>query len=429
MKKLVISVFLTAVFCFIQVTAQIKKEAARQYWYTEAMRLYRLDEPTTGTDSTSLSLFLKYADAAGVYSPLGVQCLINAGNIHQGYQRFAEANALYRRAIHQNEKYVKKEAFAYEACLYLGSSFYFSNIIDSAQYYLETASNIAMNYRGKDVLPEKSTLYNSLGAIYYESANYLQAKNYFELANKFIPASVTAADYTELYNSYQSNIANCLMKLNYFDSALRVFKSLNPQAQQKNIIRQNTAHSYFETGNYDSALQIYQSLTLKNDFTGVVALTDMGRIYMNRNQFQQAEAIFDTAIARNKRISTTIKNKEEALAYLYRSKLAEKQGLLDEAVGWVNEALQEVHLVYKVQDAEDVSLDITKTVSPITLFNILHFKAELYSKKYLKSRQYGFLTTSLAAYRKAIETANFIKLSFDNDEAKLFFNVSFVSCL
>jgi tetratricopeptide (TPR) repeat protein len=201
MKKLIISIFLTAVFCFIRLTAQVKKATAREYWYTEAMRLYRLDEPTAGTDSTSLSLFLKYADAAGVYNPLAVQCLINAGNIHQGYQRFGEANALYRQAIQQNEKYIKKEAFAYEACLYLGSSFYFSNIIDSAQYYLEKASNIAMNYRGKDVLPEKSTLYNSLGAIYYESANYQQAKNYFELANKFIPVALTSADYTELYTS------------------------------------------------------------------------------------------------------------------------------------------------------------------------------------------------------------------------------------
>jgi CHAT domain-containing protein/tetratricopeptide (TPR) repeat protein len=420
MKKSIIVIALGMAGLLITLFAQNNKPALKEQ-YKEAERLYNLDEPTTESDSTALVLFLKIAKETTVTNTsLAVDCFIKAGNIHQGYQRFAAANELYHKAIYLNNKQVKSPAANYEAFLYLGSSLYFSNKIDSAQYYFEAASDIATAYQNKEVLPEQDRLYNSLGAIYYESANYLQAKNYFTKALE--SSSTTADDYEELYTGVQSNIANCLMKLNQYDAALQIFKSLAPNEQQKNIILQNTAHSYFELGRYDSALTIYQSLPVQNNFSSLLALTDMGRIYMNRRQWQQAEVIFDSAIARNKNISKAIKNKEEALAYFYRSRLAEEQGLLDEAITWNNEALQEVHLSFAWKNNDDLPQNVSQTVSPITLFRILHAKAVLLYKRYLLSKQEMHLAASLAACRKAIETANYIKQNFDNDEAKLFFN-------
>lgn len=424
MKKVTLIIIAFTAGFIISVLAQKNQKLLHRQWYEEAERLYKLDEPTPETDSTALLLFLKTAaSASGNDYPLSIECFIKAGNIHQGHLRYEAANSLYHNAIYLNNTHVKSPAATYEASLYLGSSLYFSNIIDSAQYYFETASDIALTHKEKESLPEKATLYNSLGAIYFESANFLQAKNYFERALEFSPK--TADDYQELYTGIQSNIANCLMKLNRHDSALRIFQSLTPNEQQKDIIRQNTAHSYFELGQYDSALSIYQSLPVQNGLAGVVALTDMGRIYMKRKQWQQAEIVFDSAIARNRSISLTIKNKEEALACLYRSQLADEQGLPDEALTWLNEALKEVHLNFVWGKAEDLPADISQTVSPITLFNILHAKAKLLFKKYNRTQQLNYLEASLSAYIKAIETANFIKLNFDNDEAKLFFNENY----
>ncbi len=426
MRKKNFFLVLAAAGFLLSMYGQTKKVLPFREWYLDADRLYSLDEPTTQTDSTAYRLFLDAAVAAtGNDYPLAIECYIKAGNIHQGYQRFAEANALYHTAIRLNNVYVKDPKDTYEAYLYLGSSLYFSNIIDSAQYYFEAASGIAMNYNGKELLPEQERLYNSLGAIYFESANYQQAKNYFQKALEY--SAKAAADYEEVYTGIQSNIANCLMKLNQYDSALRIFKSLRPNEQQNEIIRQNTAHSYFELKQYDSALAIYQSLPLKKGFSAVVALTDMGRIYMNRKQWQKAEVVFDSAIARNKSISTSIKNKEEALAYLYRSQLAQEQGLTDEAIVWINEALQEVHLSFIWKKVEDLPDDISLTVSPITLFTIIYQKAGLLYKKYKLLKEPALLAASLAAYRKAIETADFIKLSFDNDEAKFFFTDNYRS--
>jgi LPXTG-motif cell wall-anchored protein len=425
MKKRTLFIILAAGL-FIALSGQHRNGSKYLQWHKDAMRLYDLEEPTESSDSMALHLLLNVvATAMQQDKPIVVESLIKAGNIYQGKQRFGEANQLYYQAIALNNAFVKNEAFTYEAYLFLGSSHYFSNIIDSAQYYFEAASEIALQYTGKQILPEKETLYNSLGAIYYESANYQQAKNYFERALEF--SSTSAQDYTDVYNGIQSNIANCLMKLNQYDSALQIFKSLKPDEQQKDIIRQNTAHSFFELGKYDSALAIYLSLPVSNGYAGVVALTNMGRIYMKREQWQEAEKILDSAIARSRGISVNIKNKEEALAYLYRSQLARDQGLQDEAITWVNEALQEVHLNFRWKSNNDLPDDISKTVSPITLFNILYTKASLYYSKYRLTGQASWLTGSLAAYRKAIETANFIKLNFDNDEAKLFFNENYRS--
>jgi CHAT domain-containing protein/tetratricopeptide (TPR) repeat protein len=403
--------------------AQTTKNKEYQSWYKEALRLYDLDEPTQETDSLALQLFSRCAAASQKdnNNKLAADCFIKAGNIHQTYQRFAESNQLYHHSLSLNDRYLKDEKLKYEAFLYLGSSFYFSSVIDSAQHYFEDASVIALSYNGP-ALPEQERLYNSLGAIYFESANYLQAKNYFERALQITPAG--ADDYNETFVGISSNIANCLLRLNQYDSALQMYKMLKKYDTQKavtEIITQNTAHTYFELGHYDSALALYKQLQPGNELNRIKALNDIGRIYMNRRQWQQAETVFDSAIALNKKISRIIKNKEEAQAYLYRGQLAEKQGLTDEAITWCNEALQEVHMNFRWENPQDIPADISQTISPIVLFEILRTKAWLLYKKYKAAGTQQLLPASLQAYRKAILTAKFIKKNFDNDEATIFF--------
>lgn len=410
-----------AYYLFAQTPASVQNYTG---WHEEATRLYNLDEPTEQTDSIALQLFLKCANAAlhNNNATLAADCFIKGGNIHQTYKRYEFSNHLYHRTLAIIQSKNIDKSFQYQAFLYMGSSFYFSNIIDSAQYYFEAASAISFTYKGSQ-LPEQELLYNSLGAIYFESANYLQAKNYFSKALSVTPKA--SPDYNELFVSINSNIANCLLRLNQYDSALKIYKLLQTYPSPEDlteIIRQNTAHTYFQLGEYDSALLLYRQLPSEDPLNSIKALNDIGRIYMNREQWQQSEVIFDSAIAVNKRISASIKNKEEAKAYLYRGQLAGRQGLFDEAITWCNEALQEIHLNFKPKSFDDLPGDVSQTVSPITLFEILRSKASFLYKKFRVSGQQPMLTASLAAYRGAIQAAHHIKLNFDNDEAKLFFN-------
>lgn len=412
----------------MDLSSQTRHDKGYHQWYAEAIRLYNLDEPTKYTDSSALQLFLNSANRSssqGTNYKLAIDCFIKAGNIHQTYQRYKASNELYHKAILMNNMHIKNAGLSYEAYLYLGSSFYFSNIIDSAQYYFEQASAIAITNKVPPAKLEQDRLYNSLGAIYFESANYHQAKNYFERALQALKTNTD--DDQEAFVSIKSNIANCLLRLKQYDSALYIYKSLTSYNIQPNIIRQNTAHTYFELGQYDSALSLYKKLPVQYGFNRVKVLNDIGRIYMNRGQWQQAESVFDSAIAVNKKISAVIKNKEEALAYLYRSWLAERQGLTDEAITWCNEALREIHVNFKLKKIEDIPADVSQSVSPIILFDILHTKASLLYKKYKTSGQQKLLKASLQAYKKAILTAKFIKKNFDNDEATIFFTENYKS--
>lgn len=411
----------------LYINAQHRTSKLSNKKYNQALQLYDLENPSEKTDSQALRTFLivaKEAIAAGEYN-IAADCFIKAGNIHQTYKRFDTSGQLYHQALGLLKK-LKDDKLHYEAMLYLGSAHYFNNILDSARLYFELASDIAMNYSGSH-LPAQDILYNSLGAIYFESANYLQAKNYFEKALA-VSSPDTDNDFQDALIGINSNIANCLQRLNQFDSALSIYKKLltyNAPGEIMNIIKQNTAHTYFQLGQFDTALAIYKSLPAGNILNRIKALNDMGRIYMNRMQWQKSEIIFDSAIALNKRISSAIRNKDEAFAYLYRGQLADKQGLTDEAITWCNEALQEVHMNFRWKGAEDLPELVSQTVSPITLFEILRTKAYLLHKKFKSTLQTSFLKSALKTYRKAIETANFIKANFDNDEAKLFFNQNY----
>jgi CHAT domain-containing protein len=415
-----------AIICTLFLSMGIPAQTAglRQYvqWIKQANTLYDAEDPTAATDSTALSLFLKVSDAASGTADehLAIESLIKAGNIHQGYQRFQDANALYHRALALNYRQPDKAPAQYEAYLYLGSSMYFNNILDSATWYFELASDIVSAYPGRDRLPERDRLYNSLGAIYFEGANYRQAGNYFRKALDFSNAAST--DYTEMYDGIQSNIASCLMKLNRYDSALAILQALKPSVYQENLIRQNTAHCLFELGRKQEALAIYEKIPLDEGYSSVVALTNMGRIHMDNRDWHKAEAIFDSAIARNKRYSKSVRNKEEALSYLYRAKLAGLQGLTDEAISWSNEALRELYYDFTPRNHSDLPTESSATVSPVTAFQVLTTKAAFLVQKFKASQQHTQLAAAVRTYRKAIETAAFIRRNFDNDEATLFFN-------
>ncbi|MBL7726296.1 MAG: CHAT domain-containing protein [Dinghuibacter sp.] len=420
-------IFLFAVPLLQQLFARPGNNPPPQRWYEQAMRLYSLENPTRQTDSLALVYFERCAEKASLHKDfrLAADCLLRAGSIHQTYQRYDASAQFYHRSLHINRLYVNDSRIAYEAALYLGSVSYFSSVIDSARYYFEQASAIAEQHRGNS-LPELERLYNSLGAIYFETANYQQAKNYFEQALRLALPGKEDVQYAR--SGISINIANCLLKLNRNEEALGIYRKLlreRPEPEINTIITQNMAHVLFKLGRYDSALAQYKKLTGVQPIDRIKALNDMGRIYMNLGQWQLAERVFDSAILVNKQISASIKNKEEALAYLYRGQLAGKQGFTDEAVTWCNEALKEVHMTFEGKTAGELPADVSKTYSPIVLFEVLRNKASFLFQRYRNTGQKIALFNSLQAYKKALETASFIKLNFDNDEAALFFNSSY----
>lgn len=389
-------------------------------YFNEACRLYNLVETTDENDARALQYFLWVANSTDpkLKTDYKVESLIKAGNIHQGYERYPQSQMLYHRALSENNKN-PNPALEYEANLYLGSSLYFNGILDSAKHYFEATAEIAENYRHKVYLPELDRLYNSLGAIYYEGANYRQAKNYFELGLEL--AQKRNIDYNNYYVTLKCNIANCLLKINNYDSAIQIFRSLRPDPGQIGIVRQNLAHAYFEKGVYDSALALYQTTPLSGGLYKIYALNDIGRIYMGKQQYKEALLFLDSALNQNKLLTGNLKNREGALSFFYKAELAQMQHKTDEAIALSNRALREVHLDFKSYQVLDLPADVSKSLSPIVFYRILVYKAGLIYKKYLQTKKPVWLKASLQTYVKAFETANFISKNFDNDDAKILF--------
>jgi CHAT domain-containing protein len=398
--------------------------------YKEAKRLFELSNPTEASDSIALQLFQDIAGYAEntANDTLAANCFVKVATIHQTYQRYTDANRFYHRAITTCLRQNQAPQLLYEAYLYIGTSFYYTGVIDSARYYFEAASDIALGNTTR-TMPEKVRLYNSLGAIYYESADYGQSKNYFEKAL----ASLLPSDkeYEVSYAAVRCNIANCLLELDRPIEALEIYKKLNLDTtlrqtnESKGLyreLRHNMGHAFFRLQQYDSALQCYKGIKTEEDIRTVKMLNDLGRIFVHKQDWQRAEQLFDSAVAFSKKIAGATRNKDRALSYSYRSLLAEKQGLVDEAIFWCNSALDELYMDFKWKKAEDLPADEVRTVSHFAAFDVLSNKARMLKAKYRITNNIAYLEAALNTYLLAIRTAGYIKRNFDNDEAKLFFN-------
>lgn len=412
----------TFLFCSLPLTPQKNVDLVRSALKNlqEANRLYAIEYPSQESDSLALAYFESYINIASQLNQpdsLVADAFIKSANIHQGYQRYSMANSLYFQALGLG---FALPLIRYEAWLYLGSSHYFAGRIDSAKYYLEKSANEALQANAQLLWPEKDRLYNSLGAIYFETGNYTQALNYFQLAKTVTQPGTNG--YRDLITGIESNIANCFMKMSQHDTAIQILRTLDPAATQKDIIRQNMAHAFFELGQYDSAMLIYQSLPTVAGRNRVIVLNNIGRMQMAKGDLRLAQRALDSSIAENRRSASFIRNKEEALTYLYRGELAARLGLLEEALTWINEGIRELHPAFTPRHWIENPADITLSTSPVILFRLLQRKAELLYAEFQKLNKVDFLLAAMETYRKTLETGLFIRLNFDNDDAKLFFN-------
>jgi CHAT domain-containing protein/Tfp pilus assembly protein PilF len=421
MKRFIVFMLMYLIPSFLSVFSQNKiHDFDFRPWYLAAEELYNSDSPTAESDEEAMILYKKTAAQLFVtkqYAQIHIDCLKKIADIYLGRSDYKEAITFYRKVIEMNRHTgLNDSIYDYQAKLYLGSTYYQSNIIDSARYYLEQA---AIYTRQRTDLADLSFLYNSLGIIYYESANYLQAKNYFEQA--FPDDDSLQYKDADTYVSLSTNIATCLKFLGKEQEALAIYHRLLPLKIATEKICYNIASTHLLLHQYDSALLYYEKITVTGDVTAVKKMNDIGRILTEKGKWSQAEKILDSAILLNKQNMASTKNKELAYSYLYRALLAEKQGLTDEAIVWCNNALQILHFDFKWKQPTDLPENETKVISPLVFFEVLKKKAELLAEKYQMGKDKFLGESSLTTYMKAIRVASFINASFDNDDARLFF--------
>lgn len=407
-------------------------DSLRQYnnWYQQAEAVYYMESPTPEDEKKATILYEKTAaslEKLRVNDSLWADCLIKSANIYQGQGLYKDAIKTYHKALYVNNKFLRNDFIKYEATMYLGSALYYDNVIDSARIYFENAANIANT---NSLLPDLGFLYNSLGVIYYESANYTQAINFFEKAVQSTDS--TGSEFTETIISFKTNIATCLKLSGKNSDAIYRYSQLlthpyfyGDQTSVQEIkykLYYNTANCYLTANLPDSAYWYYSRMESKEDQFTIKRMNDMGQLFLEEESYEKAETYFDSAITLNNKISGSVKNKDRATSYLNRALLAARRGLIDEAIQWCNYALQELHFSFKAKNAADLPTDERKVISPVLFFDVLKNKANFLERKYYATQREADAAAAMQSYMLALKVAHYIRKDFDNDEAHLFFS-------
>src|SRR5688572_24123260 len=156
---------------------------------------------------------------------LAFHCYFRIATLEHYFDSLPDAKLAYRKAIGLGIRSGRiRDSFLFKPFLYYGNILYSFNQFDSAFYFYKQAENISDRYAG--MLQGVNRLYNAIGALYYETGNFRQARNYFEKAIFIL--SPSDPSFEDLRINYQINLASTLNKLESYDEADSIYQQLLP---------------------------------------------------------------------------------------------------------------------------------------------------------------------------------------------------------
>ncbi len=400
------------VFFFSIHAHRFPPSAKIQAFYREANRLFNLDNPTEKTDRQALRYFSDVIDLYQKESLLPDTTLyyshFKKGVIHEVYMAYAEARNEYVYALQLKENIkALSDSICFPAYLYAGSAYYHLNRFDSAEYYFLRAEDLLENY---PQLPEKNRLFNSLGALYYESGNYRQSHNYFSRG-----LDLTNPSEKEAIINFRINIAASAIKLGAYEEAIKTYEELVKSGVFTDEINQNLGKAYKALGNQQAALNYFKRV----DPEKVPAVTnEIALAYIRLKDFNAARHYLqqiDPAL--NNRINATDVGTRE----LYSAMMEKELHRFDSAVQYLQQSI--IHL--SAANFSDTSIasnpeNFTATFTSYKLFDALVEKGKVLFEIYKSNGTIQNLLNSLAAFESAIALVQYIGQSYDTDDARLF---------
>lgn len=244
-KFLWTAALLTAIFQHALALPRLSLEVE----YEKATRYFDLTRPTPATDSMALQLFSRIiarADADHFPDDRLFQCWLKKGVLLDIKGRYREALDTYNGGLGCLRRHPEwSDSLYFRIYVYAGPDYYHLDNFDSAYFLLNKADELALRFPG---LHEKDRLYNSLGALYYESGNYFQARNYFGRALDVIRQE-RPADRASVIN-FSNNIASCLYKLGDYQASIDLYTRLIGNGIFSSQLYFNLGKSYIELRDY-----------------------------------------------------------------------------------------------------------------------------------------------------------------------------------
>lgn len=349
------------------------------------------------------------------YDSLSFFVNFKIGVLEHYFDNLSKAKKHYLSAIELKSSLPSMaDSFFFKPYLYTGIILYNENLFDSSLIIYKKAERIAQSYAVP--LQETERLYNTLGALYYETGNYSQAKNYIEKSLSVIPLSNPY--YKQLVVNYKINLASILTRLEEFDEANRIYQDILPLYINRDIVLHNIGVINLRLGAINKALDYFRKVNY-TDNRRARLYNDIALAYLNIHKNDSSLFFLKLAWAAD----TTSKKSvvKGQTNQTWGDLLVAENKPLDALIKY-QAAITHYYSVYDESDIYKNPEDFSGIFSYINLFSTLTSKAGAFEKLYETEKNIAFLDASLSAYSSAFKLADYVEKSYDSDEARLFLN-------
>jgi tetratricopeptide (TPR) repeat protein len=209
------------------------------------------------------------------------------GELEHYFENLPEALKLYHEAVRIQPRSGLPDSVLFKPLLYTGLIYYNQSNLDSAIATFKEAEKVQVKYNY--MLSENERLYNVFGVLYYETGNYLQAKNYLEKALEILPEDHPY--YKDLYINYQINLGQINLKLEDYDKANKIYQEILPLNINTAEILHNIGLINLYLGSAEKSLRYFRQVKFNNQ-KDIRLYTNMGNAFMNLGEEDSARRGF-----------------------------------------------------------------------------------------------------------------------------------------
>lgn len=369
----------------------------------------------TAIYNKALASFIELTAGLQAGDSLRYYAFLQAGYIYEEKESRDSALFCYQMAIREKKMNSNAaDSLLFQPYLFAGSIHYAQNHFDSALYYYNLAAGVAEQYKNK--IAEVQRLWNRLGAMQYETGNYKQALNYFELALQSL--NPKDPDFDVFQQNYKINIATALLKLEMLDEAKTRFLALLSAKHYTSEICMNLGSISLSQQQPAAAISWFNK-TIPGERNELLYHSKLARAFLEAGRQDSAAAHVQEAEKLFNRQQTS-RNYAWGMALEVKAELAMAAGRTAAAIPVLQQAIIQYHNSFSDSSQNANPTRFSGAFSYIQLFNALAAKAGAFHSLYKETNTTEILINALSTWEAAFRLAAWVERTYTSDEARLF---------